>query len=200
MRNVMVNHRRTAWASPRSARNTPIWQVTDEASRISVNGSAYQTLRLGLCSTHSSGAAARMEKNIANRPAKNNSSLESHTIVPTATMVGRFSERTGLTIPGAAVTRSLWLPLATRGRRGRELAAAGGTRTPFPVPGTCRPGQPVRWRLAFHPARTPAPQVRLTTSATDATARRHGGGSEYHGRESLTVLLSTDRPEIREQM
>src|SRR5690606_18583627 len=115
------------------------WQVTDEASRISVNGSAYQTLRLGLCSTHSSGAAARMEKNIANRPAKNNSSLESHTIVPTATMVGRFSERTGLTIPGAAVTRSLWLPLATRGRRGRELAAAGGTRTPFPVPGDVPP-------------------------------------------------------------
>jgi hypothetical protein len=33
-------------------------------------------------------------KNIANRPAKNISSLDSHTIVPTLTMLGRFSECT----------------------------------------------------------------------------------------------------------
>src|SRR5438132_1127072 len=34
--NVKVNQRRSANTSPRSAANTPIWQVTDEETRISV--------------------------------------------------------------------------------------------------------------------------------------------------------------------
>ncbi|GAA3812707.1 hypothetical protein GCM10022380_33120 [Amycolatopsis tucumanensis] len=42
-------------------------------------------------------------KNIANSPAKNMSSLESHTIVPTLTMFGRFSECTRWLMVGAAV-------------------------------------------------------------------------------------------------
>ncbi|GAA1892665.1 hypothetical protein GCM10009773_20980 [Williamsia serinedens] len=37
---------------------------------------------------------ARATKYIANRPAKNISSLDSQTIVPTLTMLGRFSECT----------------------------------------------------------------------------------------------------------
>ncbi|GIJ68714.1 hypothetical protein Voc01_036310 [Virgisporangium ochraceum] len=49
-----------------------------------------------------------MEKNIANSAAKNISSLESQTIVPTATMFGRVNEWIWfLAMPGAAVTRSL---------------------------------------------------------------------------------------------
>ncbi|GAB3436367.1 hypothetical protein GCM10027517_06380 [Phycicoccus ginsengisoli] len=38
---------------------------------------------------HSSGSTERIVKYIANRPAKNISSLASHTIVPTDTMFGR---------------------------------------------------------------------------------------------------------------
>ncbi|GAB2840100.1 hypothetical protein GCM10027200_45260 [Lentzea nigeriaca] len=42
-------------------------------------------------------------KNMAKRPAKNMSSLDSQTIVPTLTMFGRFSECTRWPIEGAAV-------------------------------------------------------------------------------------------------
>src|ERR1051325_3175461 len=65
-----------------------------------------------VCFSHSSGAAARMEKYIANSAAKNISSLESHTIVPTLTMLGRVSEWIWLlAIAGAAVTASLLPPI-----------------------------------------------------------------------------------------
>ncbi|GAA2700453.1 hypothetical protein GCM10010429_03200 [Micromonospora olivasterospora] len=68
-----------------------------------------------MCFAHCSGAAARMEKYIANSAAKNMSSLESHTIVPTLTMLGRVREWIRLlSMAGAAVTRSL-LPLTTAG-------------------------------------------------------------------------------------
>jgi hypothetical protein len=42
-------------------------------------------------SAHRPGFTARSVKYIANRPAKNMSSLESQTMVPTATMFGRFA-------------------------------------------------------------------------------------------------------------
>ncbi|GAA0803166.1 hypothetical protein Sya03_28460 [Spirilliplanes yamanashiensis] len=49
-----------------------------------------------------------MEKYIANSAAKNMSSLESHTMVPTLTMFGRVSEWIRLvSMAGAAVTPSL---------------------------------------------------------------------------------------------
>ena len=41
--------------------------------------------------THSSGLTARRVKYMANRPAKNMSSLDSQTMVPTETMLGRFA-------------------------------------------------------------------------------------------------------------
>src|SRR5690606_6272514 len=44
-----------------------------------------------VCSAHSSGDAARTVKYMANRPAKNMSSLASHTIVPTDTGFGRLT-------------------------------------------------------------------------------------------------------------
>src|SRR5947199_9512050 len=57
-------------------------------------------------------ARARAVKYMANRPAKNISSLESHTIVPTLTTLGRVSECTLLDSKlGAAaveVTPALW--------------------------------------------------------------------------------------------
>src|SRR3954464_8830931 len=58
------------------------------------------------------GCTDRTVKYIANRPAKNISSLESHTIVPTLTTFGRVSECTLLDSKlGAAaveVTHALW--------------------------------------------------------------------------------------------
>src|SRR5438874_8983276 len=47
------------------------------------------------------GCTDRIVKYIANSPAKNISSLESHTIVPTLTMFGRVSEWILLPKPGA---------------------------------------------------------------------------------------------------
>ena len=40
MKNVRVNQRRSLKTSPFSAANTPIWQVTLDATRMIVNGSA----------------------------------------------------------------------------------------------------------------------------------------------------------------
>src|SRR5690242_1627142 len=114
---VNVNQRRSANGSPFSAWNTPIWQVTDENTSTSVNGSAYQTLRCGVCSVHNPRSAARIEKYIANSAAKNISSLDSQTIVPTLTMLGLVREWIRLlSIAEAAVTRAL-LPLAEIGKR-----------------------------------------------------------------------------------
>ena len=42
-------------------------------------------------SAHSSGLTARRVKYMANSPAKNMSSLDSQTMVPIATMLGRFA-------------------------------------------------------------------------------------------------------------
>ena len=71
-----------------------------------------------------------MEKYIANNAAKNMSSLESHTMVPTLTMLGRVSEWIRLlSMAGAAVTSSLWRLSGADDRGGGKPAdfwAAGG--------------------------------------------------------------------------
>ncbi len=96
MKKVSRYQRRSPKTSPRSAANTPIWQVTDERMRTVVTGMA----RARLSSVGSGGhpstglALARATKYIANKPAKNISSLDSQTIVPTLTMLGRLSECT----------------------------------------------------------------------------------------------------------
>src|ERR1700759_3884353 len=58
----------------------------------------------------SPGCTARIVKYMANRPAKNISSLESQTIVPTLTMFGRVSEWTRLesNAGGAVVADVTW--------------------------------------------------------------------------------------------
>ena len=60
------------------------------------------TLSFGVFSAHSSGTAPRSVKYMAKRPAKNMSSLASHTIVPTDTGFGRLTLTWGL-VRGAAV-------------------------------------------------------------------------------------------------
>ena len=98
---------------------------------------AYGMFSTGVCSAHCSGAAARIEKYIANSAAKNMSSLESHTIVPTLTMLGRVSEWIRLlSMAGAAVTRSLLPPIrpAISGGpiRARSPDRSGPVRRPRP--------------------------------------------------------------------
>ncbi|GAA5184058.1 hypothetical protein GCM10023322_24690 [Rugosimonospora acidiphila] len=62
-----------------------------------------------------------MEKYIANKAAKNMSSLESQTIVPTLTMLGLVREWIRLfSIAEAAVTRSLLPPSRNGSRPGRS--------------------------------------------------------------------------------
>src|SRR6185369_2214047 len=109
-----------------------------------VKGSAYATLRCGVCSFHRPGAAARIEKYIANRPAKNISSLESHTIVPTLTMLGLVSEwiRLWSIVVEAAVTRSLLPPSRIAGRRGGDLSPRRAVIQGFCVDSRVRPGVP----------------------------------------------------------
>ncbi|GAA1856497.1 hypothetical protein GCM10009687_24410 [Asanoa iriomotensis] len=88
-----------------------------------------------MCSAHSSGAAARIEKYIANSAAKNISSLESQTMVPTETMLGLVREWIRLlSIAGAAVTRSLLRPTTEDDRGGASGAS---------WPGKCH--QPTRY-------------------------------------------------------
>src|SRR3954469_21531522 len=88
MKNVIANQNRRPPASPRSAANTPSWQVTLESTRMIVNGAAV----LRSSTTPSAGQLGwltdRTVKYMANSEAKNISSLDSHTIVPTLTTLG----------------------------------------------------------------------------------------------------------------
>src|SRR4051794_24406852 len=77
------------WALPCSAACTPSWHHTDEITRMIVLAVANGTLRTSVDLSQRSGETERMVKYIANRPAKNISSLESQTMVPTETMLGR---------------------------------------------------------------------------------------------------------------
>src|SRR5215217_5024788 len=102
MMNVRVNHsfipHRVNWRCPPerrgcslSAAKTPIWQVNELATRTMVFTSAKGKLSLAVSSAHISPEVERSVKYMAKRPAKNINSLESHTTVPTETILGRFS-------------------------------------------------------------------------------------------------------------
>src|SRR3954466_12323981 len=88
MKKVIANQKRRPPTSPRSAANTPSWQVTLDSTRMIVNGAAVlrssTTPGAGQCGS----LIARVVKYIANSAAKNISSLESQTIVPTLTSEG----------------------------------------------------------------------------------------------------------------
>src|SRR5690606_39507392 len=125
MNRVSRYQRRNPKTSPRSAANTPSWQVNDEATRMIVNGNAHGRLSTnGSGSLHPGGFGGQFSavfwaftvKNIAKSPAKNISSLESQTMVPTLTMFGRFSECTRWLIVGAAVVTPRIMSLHARPR------------------------------------------------------------------------------------
>src|SRR3954451_431713 len=100
MISVITNQRRSPWTSPRSAANTPIWHVTLESTRTVVKISEKPIRRWTGPSPltpsnggHSAdGVTARTVKYIANSAAKNISSEDNQTIVPTDTIEGRVSE------------------------------------------------------------------------------------------------------------
>src|SRR5690625_3494269 len=94
MQKVSRYQRRSPDTSPRSAANTPLWQVNDDAISTSVTGTDCHRFSSVGGGGHAPPACARAVKYIANSPAKNISTLESHTMVPTLTMLGRFSECT----------------------------------------------------------------------------------------------------------
>src|SRR6266566_659492 len=157
------NHRRSPKTSPRSAANTPNWQVNDEETRISVTTSAYGTLSSVGAIGQSPGCAARTVKYMAKSAAKNISSLDSQTMVPTLTMLGRVSE---CTLPSnvAVVTAASFHAPGCYTRRGQRVFAQVGD---VPLRGARhavrargRPGRPaaVRRRPAGHrePGRPPA--------------------------------------------
>src|SRR3954470_10001402 len=92
MKKVTMYQNRNPPTSPRSAANTPSWQVTDDRIRTIVNGAAVLRSSTTPLAGHAGSLIDRIVKYIANSEAKNISSLESQTIVPTLTTLGRVSE------------------------------------------------------------------------------------------------------------
>src|SRR3954447_21031230 len=136
--------RRSPNTSPRSAANTPNWQVNDEATSTIVTTSAYGTFSsVGSGGQPSVGATcARAVKYIANRPAKNISSLDSQIIVPTLTRFGRFSEwMRALMVGAAVVTPGIMTPDQVLRPVGDRFGAARRTiDRPAGRPAGTRPG------------------------------------------------------------
>src|SRR5690349_13782664 len=74
-----------------SAFQTPSWHQTELTTRTSVLTLEKGTFSFSGPVTHCSGATDLIVKYIANSPAKNISSLDSQTIVPTEAMFGRLT-------------------------------------------------------------------------------------------------------------
>src|SRR5437763_944358 len=134
---------------PRSTANTPIWQVTLDSSSTVV----LMVPRVRFRSAPGQGSpwalsTERMVKYIANSAAKNISSEDSQTMVPTLTRFGRLvGDRGGVCVADAVATGSLlrhrvgerW---ATPGRWPAPWRAscASAARSPRPDPWTHLPG------------------------------------------------------------
>jgi len=144
----------------RSAAKTPSWQVIELLTRITVLTSENVTLSCDCSNAKSSGSTARCVKYIAKRPAKNMSSLDSQTMVPTETALGRLTLRCGALTAGADDTASL-LPVG--GRSGPPLSGRASDEGPDPaVTAATATGQPGAERAA-----------RLACSSVVQTGRDH---------------------------
>src|SRR5882757_2000337 len=89
---VTMNHERSFFTSPRSAANTPIWQVKEESTRTVVFTEANGTFSALACSDQKSAPVTeRSVKYIAKRAAKNISSELSQMMVPTLVRFGRLT-------------------------------------------------------------------------------------------------------------
>src|SRR5512132_759293 len=135
MRKVSTNHSRNPhlqnWAvepvrpiCPRSAANTPNWQVTDDSNRTVVLTAANVRSSVTPGVGQSCGPNTdRTVKYIAKRAAKNISSLASQTMVPTLTMLG---------LPGVCTACRSAVAVATRAIMAGPVAVL--TSTPRIVP------------------------------------------------------------------
>src|SRR5690606_35391533 len=113
---------REGWNRP--AAHTPNWHVKDESTRTVVFAAAQVTLSFSVWIAHSPGTEARSVKYSAKRPAKNMSSLASHTIVPTETGFGRFTTTWALGA-GAVIDADTLVIMADFGPRwGRYVGRA----------------------------------------------------------------------------
>src|SRR4051794_5237241 len=92
MKNVRMYQNRKPATSPRSAAKTPSWHVTDDRIRTIVNGAAVLRSRTTPLAGQTGSLIERIVKYIANSAAKNMSSLDSQTMVPTLTTLGRVNE------------------------------------------------------------------------------------------------------------
>src|SRR3954469_17352988 len=124
MKKVIANQKRRPPTSPRSAANTPSWQVTDESTRMIVNGAAVLRSSTTPLAGQMGSLTARMVKYIANSAAKNISSLDSHTMVPTLTTLGLVSDPWDGTLSRA---------VAEATRRFLQPERAPGCTTPRPA-------------------------------------------------------------------
>src|SRR5689334_11086207 len=130
-----------------SALNTPHWQVNEESTRIRVLVPENGMLSFGVDWAQSSGLTERIVKYDAKSAAKNISSLESHTMVPTETMLGRSACpcRREVGIAVVVATGALLLPTSggpslapvfrarlDRVRRGDRRVWVGSGRGPRP--------------------------------------------------------------------
>src|SRR3712207_3598892 len=138
-----------------------------------VNVSAYGRLRWVGSGGHPSRARARAVKYMANRPAKNISSLESQMIVPTLTRFGRVRECTRevskvLLARGAVVTRPI---MASLRARSRPRGAMSGRRRDLPDTESprCRVGAPTATTLGAVSNAAPA-TVLVYSSRPDVRA------------------------------
>src|SRR5262249_37837476 len=119
---------------PRSTANTPIWQVTLDSSRTVV----LIVPRVRLRSAPGQGSpwllsTERMVKYIANSAAKNMSSDDSQTMVPTLTRFGRLvGDRGGVCVADAVATRVI---ITTSRRRASRDPPCRGLGTPAGRPG-----------------------------------------------------------------
>src|SRR5581483_11851528 len=109
IRKEITYHRRSLRTSPRSAANTPSWQVTLDSTRTIVLNESNGRLRC-VCG-HSPPPALVTDlivKYIANNAAKNMSSDDNQTIVPTLTRLGRLARARGaVSIADAVATGSI---------------------------------------------------------------------------------------------
>src|SRR5690606_18159482 len=104
MTKVTMNQDLSFFTSPRSAANTPSWQVTEESTRIVVFVSAKGRFRASACSfQYSAPVTDRRVKYIAKRAAKNISSELSQMMVPTLVRFGRLTDGCACPVSAAAV-------------------------------------------------------------------------------------------------
>src|SRR5215472_11822634 len=94
---------------PRSTANTPIWQVTlDSRSTVVLTDPSARFRWAPGQRSPSPLSTERMVKYIANNAAKNMSSEDSHTMVPTLTKFGLLAgERGGVFIADAVATKAI---------------------------------------------------------------------------------------------